>query len=288
MGPPTDSDQKTQAACIFAGPHAAGRASRGTVGPSVTSIDLFRPSSAPPDTLFRFLSTARGLSAWHADEVRGDLDSREFRLRWPTLSAELRLDVTRSEPGRLVALRAGDSVVTLSIEEGGVRLVHDGLSETDDLDGLRSSWGLALALLDHAATRHPGGERRVHWAFETLTLSPELAHYYFATKIGLEQWLGRVSADLGEVGAQVDLSLDPETRIRGTILAHEPGRDLAISWDALDSAVLVLRTLPAPHGARTLTLSLSTWDDEAHPREIALLDAALRRLRIQMQRRSEC
>ncbi len=251
------------------------------------SIDLFRPCGAPPEVLYRFLSTARGLSAWHADEVYGDLETREFRLRWPSLSAELRLEVLRTTPGRLVALRAGDSIVSLSVERGGVRLVHDGLAATDDLEGLRSSWSLALALLDHAATHHEQGSRRVHWAFETLSLSPELAHYYFATKVGLGQWLGRVAADLGGVGERVELELDDRVRLTGTILAHEPGRDLALAWEGLGAAVLVLRTLPAPGADRTLTLSLSTWDDEPHEREIALLDAALRRLRAQMQKRPD-
>lgn len=254
----------------------------------MTSIDLFRPSGAPPETLFRFLSTARGLSAWHADQVFGDLESREFRLRWPSLSAELRLEVLRSEPGKFVALRAGDSVVSLALEDGGVRLVHEGLAESDDLEGLRSSWSLALALLDHAATHHEHGSRKVHWAFETLPLSPELAHYYFATKIGLGQWLGRTDLDLGSVGDRVDLELAPGLHLRGAILAHEPGRDLALSWKDLDHAVLVLRTLPAPGNERTLTLSLSTWDDAPHDREIALLGTALARLRAQMKNRPDC
>ncbi len=241
-------------------------------------LQLTRHIEAPRALVWHAISTAEGLSTWHADHVTGSLAEHSFQVGWPSLGASMQLKVERVDPNHQLVLRAGGSLVGISLEGEHVRLVHEGLDDGDDLDGFRSSWALALGLLDHAVTRHPHERRKVHWFFERVETTPELVHYYFSSALGLRSWLGASAADLAGVGGRVALDLPHGVRLSGRILSHEDGRDLAISWDELGGAALVFRTLPAPQGQRSLAVSLSTYGKDADPTALAALGQSLTRL----------
>ncbi|HSC87821.1 MAG TPA: hypothetical protein VLC09_11145 [Polyangiaceae bacterium] len=241
-------------------------------------LQLSRRIEASPTLLWHALSTAEGLSTWHADKVSGSLGERRFQLGWPSLGASMELQVERVDPHRQLVLRAGGTLVALSLDGDHVRLVHEGLDDGDDLDGFRSSWALALSLLEHAVTRHPSRSRDVHWFFQRAETTPELVHFYFSTALGLRSWLGETRADVSGVGERVSLELPEGQRLSGRVLSHEPGRDLALSWDELDGAALVLRTLPAAGGQRSLAVSLSTYGKKADPAALLALEQGLTRL----------
>jgi|GEM_PF-1659822 len=246
---------------------------------SVAFLELTRVIDAPRQLLWHSISTAEGLSTWHADQVTGSLEKRHFRVAWPSLNAQMELVVESVdvEQNKLV-FRAGQSLVGLSLVENSVRLIHEGLDETDDLGGFRSSWSLALSLLDHAVTRHPTKPRQVHWFFERAQTTPELVHFYFSNALGLRAWLGHSAADIASVGSKVRLELPNGTRLTGRVLCHEEGRDLAVSWDELDGAALVLRTLPASGGERSLSISLSSYGKDVDPAQLKQLGKCLNRL----------
>ena len=241
-------------------------------------LELTQRIDAPLPLLWHYISTSEGLSAWHADHVEGSIAQGNFQVSWPRLNAKMELKVDRAEPLRVLALRAGQSSVTLSLSHGGVHLVHDGLDDDDDLAGFRSSWSLALSLLAHAVSRHPERARHVGWVFERAPTTPELVHFYFSDALGLRQWLGTTSRDIGGVGDNVVLELGGGVHLHGRVLSHEPGRDLALSWRELDDAALVLRTLPASSGDRSLSLSLSTYGNPAPNETMKLLERSLGRL----------
>lgn len=240
----------------------------------MASLELTEIIDAPLPLLWHYLSTAAGLSAWHADRVTGSLDEG-FRVAWPSLNAELDLRVEHAETLKRLVLRAGSTTVQLSLSHGGVHLLHEGLDEDDDLAGFRSSWALALSLLKHAILAHPKKPRHVGWLFERAMGDPELVHFYFSTKLGLERWLGSTTSDLGAPGSAARLDLGGGHVLSGRVLCHEEGRDLALEWSELGGAALVLRTLPAARGQRSLSLALSTYDAEPPAEVLALLKRRL-------------
>ena len=64
---------------------------------------------------------------------------------------------------------------------------------------------------------------------------------------------------------QVQLVLGWGERLSGKVLAHTPGRDLALSWQERDNSVLILRTLPSPTvpNERLVAAVWSCWSDGA-------------------------
>lgn len=249
----------------------------------MAKIELTVPIHAPRDELWRYLSSASGLSCWQADEVTGSLQEGEFSLRWPSLGARLDLSVADVVRGERITLRAGQNALSLSITEEGVQLLHEGLEETDDLPGLRCSWRLALSLLAHAAKRHPGRTRHVEWLFQLLPMGHELAHYYFTEPAGLSSWLGIPRAAVTE-GTAYHLALD-HGAVDGTVLVCENGRDVALTVEQLAASVLVLRTLPAPQEGRVIALGLSSFDESTTEPLLTDLHVALARLRGVAERR---
>jgi len=249
----------------------------------VTTIEVTRRIEVSAPALWSYLSTASGLSTWHADVVTGSLREGLFIAKYPTLGAELPLKVESQAPGRMVLLRAGQSQVSLSLESTDpatslVRISHAGLEPTDDLGGFRSSWALALALLDLAATAHPGHSRSVLWFFERVPVPAALAHYYFSTRQGLAAWLGETPSDIGPTGSPLRIRLSPELTLSGEVLCHEPGRDLCFSWRELDNAALTLRTLPAGPSERQIAISYSSFSKAYSDRPRPELAAAMKRL----------
>jgi len=230
---------------------------------------------APREILWKYVSTALGLSSWQADSVEGGLDEGTFQLRWPELGARMDLDVDEVDEGRRLTLRTGDTRLRMEVGEGRIQLAHEGLQPDDDLPGLESSWHTALSLLSIATSRHQEKKRSVRWLFRPITGSAELAHYYFTDPRGLAPWLGASAVGLTE-GAPVAIEFDKKERITGEVLAA--GRDVCLRVDQINNGALVLRTLPGPEDQRIVAAGISVWGGTPNDKFIELVETALGRL----------
>ena len=229
------------------------------------SIELVQNVQAPPARVWRACATAQGLQNWQADEVQGRVSAGErLRLRWPALGAEIELVVAGVDVGRRVTLEAAGSRVDITLDPGRVQVAQDGLAPGDEADGVASSWRLSLALLAHQLEHHVGRARRVAWFFKSVRASSDAAHVFFTEPAALSSWLIRAgNLDLHSGHAQLVLGWGDH--LSGKVLAHTPGRDLALSWQERDNSVLVLRTLPSPMvpNERLVAVVWSCWSDYA-------------------------
>ena len=241
---------------------------------------LSRNVGAPREVLWRYLSTALGLSSWQADSVEGGLEQGGFSLTWPQLGARLDLSVVDVEVGHRLVLKTGDSLLDMRAGDGRISLSHHGLHPEDDLVGLESSWHTALSLLQIAATRHPEKTRRVHWLFQPISGTAELAHHYFTDARGLSSWLGAAAHDL-VAGSPFEVRLSEFQTLSGEVLSAE--RDVCLRIHELGDGALALRTLPGPEGKRMAAMGLSSWNPEPADELIELMEDALSRLSHIMQ-----
>jgi uncharacterized protein YndB with AHSA1/START domain len=228
------------------------------------TIKIFQSLPARPSRVFRALSDARELAAWQADKVSGSVrQGSSITLAWPMLGIELVLDVVRLEDDRSIAFTHGPARLELEVARGGVELRHTAPFDDDTLEGTASAWRIALATLANYLSRHAGRTRRVYWAVARARGSVELCHAYFTEPELLAAWFGSSSSLIGAVDSSVTLSLASGRRASGPVLAHTPGRDLAIRWRETDDSMLVLRTLPvdSDRAARFLLLGWSRWSE---------------------------
>lgn len=247
----------------------------------VASIQVSQPLEASRASIWHAISDPRGIARWQADAASGGLQAGGYVLRWPSLGAELMLEVTCAEPDRRLVLRNGDSLLELEIGDGRIDLVHHGLEPGDDIEGMRASWQIALGVLAHYLKHHEGQDRHVHWVARRVATRPELAHVFFTDRAALGSWLTRGDGGVGEMGEDVRFTSQEGTTFRGQVLARQPGRDLAISLKEPVDGVLVLRTLPSPFtdSQRLVALVWSRWGPPL-PAELAnTLAGALGRLK---------
>jgi uncharacterized protein YndB with AHSA1/START domain len=227
------------------------------------SIQVVQAVHAPPARVWRACASTEGLQNWQADEVRGRVrPGEQLRLRWPALGAEIELGVGSVEEGRRVTLQAAGSTVEMAITPGTVTVAQDGLAAGDESDGVASSWRLSLALLAHHLEHHAGRTRQVSWFFKSMRTSSDAAHVFFTEPAALSSWLTR-AGELDLRGGHAELVFNWGEQLSGQVLAHTPGRDLAISWQQQDNSVLVLRTLPSPlvSNERLVAAVWSCWSD---------------------------
>ncbi|HEX7670607.1 MAG TPA: hypothetical protein VF395_13525 [Polyangiaceae bacterium] len=226
-------------------------------------VRLEKSIRASREDIFRACATTDGLERWYADRVTGGVaEGSSVRLEWPDLNAGVELRVADLVQNERIVLASGDSRVTLTISEGHVALVHEGLAVTDDLPGFDSSWRVALAVLAHAVEAHPGRPRRTHWVARPARTSANLAHLYFTEPEALTSWLGRAEK-IGREGESYSLRLESGETMRGTVIARPSGRDVAFTWEERGNSALVFRTLPSPsEGERVLAVCWSHWTPE--------------------------
>lgn len=236
------------------------------------------------DVLWHACGTAEGLALWQADEVSGSVEAGEtLNLSWPALSAQVPMRVVRVDAPREIVFASGPLTLQVEVAPGSVTLRQDGLSPGDQLEGMRSSWTLALALLAHGLREHPDRTRRASWFVRHTQASPEHVHTFVTDHAALGAWLtspGSHGQGIGEVGAEVQLAT-LAGELSGRVLANSPGRDVGVSWRETRSA-LTVRTLPSPvqPGRRILAVVWHRWDqndiDEAPI--AAHLESAVQRL----------
>jgi uncharacterized protein YndB with AHSA1/START domain len=221
-----------------------------------TSVSISRTVRGSAESIWHALTS--GVAAWQADRAEGTIElGGHLLLAWPALGAEVDLDVIDVEEGRRLVLATGATRVTFEVGESSVRLTHSGLSPGDEVDGTRASWKVALGLLDHYLAHHQGQDRKNAWVVQRAATTPAAAHVYFSDEAALSTWLTRGGA-VGAEGAPVTLDLAWGEQLTGTVLASEPGRDVAISWRQRGESALVFRTLPAPF-SDTERLLVATW-----------------------------
>jgi hypothetical protein len=214
--------------------------------------------------------------------VRGTAEpGRTLELEWPRLGASLPLEVEHLTPGRSIAFKSPLGKLELSVVKGGVELCHVAAFDDDTFAGTESSWRLTLATLATYLSRHVGRRRHVHWSMIEAEASAELCHLYFTDARLLPAWLGRSEGTIGPSESFANITLDSGRRLRGPVLAHTVGRDLALRWTEADDSLLAFRTLPSLNreGARTVLVSWSRWTDFPDAKLIAAeLDRATERL----------
>lgn len=230
------------------------------------SIEVVLSIDAPRARLWAALSLATHLEHWQADQAKGTLDRGRLRLAWPALGVETELFVVEQEPERRLVLASGRSSVTFELEPDALRVTHDGLEDDDERDGVKSSWLVALRVLEHYVTHHFDKSRSVHW---TVTPAPSTAaavHVFYSDQHALNAWLTRDGSGIGPAGSRCELTLRWGEPLSGRVLANTPGRDLAITWQEQNDSVLVFRTLPSPlaAGERILALCWSHWECQKH------------------------
>jgi uncharacterized protein YndB with AHSA1/START domain len=216
---------------------------------------------ASREELWEACSTRSGLEGWYADRVTGTLaPGAKVRLEWPELGASVDLHVEELRHNDQVVLVNGKSRVRLSVADGSVDLTHTGLDDDDDVEGFRSSWRVALAILQQSLEEHPRAPRRVRWAARPIRTSAELAHLCFTAPAALDRWLGGGSM-MGAEGEAYRLTLPSGEPMSGRVLCRTPGRDVALSWSEQNESVLVLRTLPSPRARqeRVIAVCWSKW-----------------------------
>lgn len=230
---------------------------------------------APRDLLWKYVSSAGGLAAWQADAVTGDLESRNFSLKWPELGARLDLSVAEVEMGERIVLRSGATALELKVSDGQVELTHRGLDPDDDLEGFESSWKTALALLRLATTKHPGQTRTVRWLFEKVETPAELLHHYLTAAPALGTWLGKSDGPL-VTAEHYEIQLFGGGTMSGDVLHAE--RDVCLHVGEWNNGALSMRSLPGPDNARIAALGISTFKGEAPSNVRPALKGALNRL----------
>lgn len=240
-----------------------------------SSIQVEQPISASLTRVWEACASVEGLTRWQADAVSGEVrEGGQLVLRYPAFSAEIRLDVLEVVPERRLVLQSDDSLVEFDLKPGGVSLQHTQLGLVSDLEGIESSWRLALAQLAHSVERHPDRARTVSWITRQARGSCGLFHLCFTEGHCLARWLGN-GGDIGPEGTRFSIGREGGLMLSGRVCLNIPGHDVALVCENLDDSFLVLRSFPAPSSPdeRTVALAWSVWGDHDGTWLLPTLDA---------------
>jgi uncharacterized protein YndB with AHSA1/START domain len=249
-------------------------------------LHIDRRVSASSSELWEACATPRGLEGWYADKVTGTITSGgSVRLEWPALRSSAPLEVVELLPERRVVYRNGASRVVLEVADERVALTHSGLTAKDDIEGFRSSWRVALAVLAHSMEVHRGLSRKASWFLARARTSARIAHLYFTAPEGLSAWLARGSGVAREGEAYSMTTLDGAP-MSGRVLAAEGGRDVALSWYEANDSVVVFRSLPSPthRDERILAACWSQWTAPSSQSDDGLGELGSKRIEAELER----
>lgn len=239
------------------------------------SIHIEQPISAPLPRVWEACASVEGLTRWQADAVSGEVrESGQLVLCYPAFSAEVRLDVLEVIPERRLVLQSDDSLVEIDLKPGLVSLQHTHLGLVSDLEGIESSWRLALAQLAHSVERHPDLPRTVSWVTREARGSAGLFHLCFTERHCLGRWLGE-GGDIGPEGARFAIGREGGLQLSGRVCLNVPGHDIALVCENLDDSFLVLRSFPAPGSPeeRIVALAWSVWGEHDSTWLLPTIDA---------------
>jgi uncharacterized protein YndB with AHSA1/START domain len=203
---------------------------------------------APPDEVWKAISTGEGLARWYAEEAR--VEPRAGGENWVSwgegqdvgnqnLAWEPGKRLTVGKPGHETATGWGAIVVDFEIETRGgktlLKLVQSGLpagADWDSMDeGTKVGWEMFLFALKFYLEHHAGKPRRTilrYWS------SPQPADPTFAALCKL---VGIAPDDL-RAGARYAATTAGGDKIGGEIIAVEPGHLLVASVAELGDALV--------------------------------------------------
>jgi uncharacterized protein YndB with AHSA1/START domain len=214
---------------------------------------------APPEAVWKAISTGEGLTRWYAEEAR--VEPRAGGENWISWGEgqEVGNQNLAWEPGR--RLRVGKPnhetatdwnaiVIDFEIETRGgrtlLKLVQSGLPAGPDWDsmddGTDVGWDMFLFALKFHLERHAGKVRRTilrYWA------SPRSADATFGA---LRELLGIAADDLRAGGRYAATTAGGE-KIGGEIIAVEPGRLLVATVEPLSDALVSFTVNATGEGA---------------------------------------
>lgn len=227
----------------------------------MSEIEVVQPLAVSRDRVWTALTDPDHLANWQADLAEGGLARRRLILGWPTLGVQTHLSVVEAETAQRLVLQSGRSTVRFQIHDSALTLNHAGLDDIDEVEGVRASWQVSLAVLHHYVEHHFGVERATHWALETAATSAAEAQVFFSDPAALNSWLTRDGTGIGDTRADYRMTLRWNEPASGRVLARTEGRDLAVTWSERHDSVLVFRTLPAPlqPDHRIIALLWSHW-----------------------------
>jgi uncharacterized protein YndB with AHSA1/START domain len=214
---------------------------------------------APPEAVWKAISTGEGLTRWYAEEAR--IEPRAGGENWVSwgegqevgnenLAWEPGRRLTVGKPGHETATDWNAIVIDFEIETRGgktlLKLVQSGLPAGPDWDsmddGTDVGWEMFLFALKFYLERHAGQPRRTilrYWA------SPRPADETFAA---LRELLGIAADDL-RPGARYAATTAGGDQIGGEILAVEAGHLLVASVAELDDALVSITVHGTAKGA---------------------------------------
>jgi len=212
---------------------------------------------APPEAVWKAISTGEGLTRWYAEEAR--VEPRALGENWVSWGEgqEVGNENLAWEPGkRLTVGHANPAnkwqtiVVDFEIETRGgrtlLKLVQSGLPEGPDWDsmddGTDVGWDMFLAGLKFYLERHAGKPRRTIFRYWS---SPRPAEETFAA---VRQLLGIAPDDL-RVGARYTATTAGGDKIGGEVLAVESGHLLIATVAGLADALVSVTVHATKEGA---------------------------------------
>ena len=232
----------------------------------MSEIEVVQPLAVSRDRVWAALTEPKHLANWQADSADGGLTRHQLTLGWPALGVQTHLNVVEAKRSERLVLQSGRSTVRFEVHDSKLSLRHSGLDDVDEIQGVRASWQVSLAVLRHYLDHHFGVERATHWALETATTSAAEAQVFFSMPAALNSWLTRDTTGIGKARANYRMTLRWNEAASGRVLVRTEGRDLAVSWAEREDSVLVFRTLPAPMQPdhRILALLWSHWGCEGN------------------------
>jgi uncharacterized protein YndB with AHSA1/START domain len=231
---------------------------------STRSLRVTRLVQASCPELWEACATPEGLQGWQADVVQGIVQpGGRLLLSWPRLGIALQLSVAEVVLHKRIVFQSAMWQTTLEVNDGRVTLTQSGSMTQDELEGTESGWRVALGTLEHQLKHHRGRPRHVQWAVASARWGAEQAHLFFSNEAALRAWL-TAEGEVGTEGSPCRMTMRWGESLTGSVLAHTPGRDLALSWEETEQSVLVMRTLPHGASRRLLALQWSTWRSVAH------------------------
>ncbi len=214
---------------------------------------------APPEAVWKAISTGEGLTRWYAEEAR--VEPRIGGENWISWGEgqEVGNQNLAWEPGRRLTVGHPDHatandwqamVIDFEIEARGgrtlLKLVQSGLPAGPEWDGMDEGtdvgWEMFLFALKYSLERQAGKPRRTvfrYWA------SPRSADETFGALLKL---LGIAMDDL-RAGARYAATTAGGEKIAGEIIAVEPGHLLAATIEPLGDALVSLTVHATNEGA---------------------------------------
>ena len=203
---------------------------------------------APPEEVWKAISTGEGLTRWYAEEAR--VDPRVGGEHWISWGEgqDIGNENLAWEPGRKLTIGHANPtnpwqamVIDFEIETRSgrtvLKLVQSGLPAGPDWDsmdeGTDLGWEMFLAALKFSIERQAGKSRRTIVRYFG---SPQPAEATFGS---LRELLG-IGADNLRAGARYSATTKTGEKISGEIVAVDPGHLLAATVEQLGNALVSL------------------------------------------------